>query len=226
MQNPDFPGPAGAHSQFGNKIPANLGCDPEGKPSQSMKKILIYGSKSFGNTIRHLAAHCGYSFHGYIDDLNPQGSDVVGDFEQVKKSFSSEEYAVAVAIGYRYLKQRSELLSRVWNASYRTPSLIHPSAYVDPSAEIGEGSFIMSNCTIDINVSIGRGVVIWPGAVVCHDSKVCDNVFISPNATLCGKTTVGKESFIGATASIVDHNTVPDGSFVKAGAVYFRKSIS
>lgn len=191
-----------------------------------MKRMLIYGSQSFGSTIRHLAAHCGYDFHGFIDDIDPEGEDVVGDFEKVRGTFSPDEYVIAVAIGYRHLRQRSELISKVREASYRTPSLVHPSAYVDPSAEIGEGSFIMSNCTVDINVTLGCGVVLWPGVVVSHDTVVNDNVFISPNATVCGHASVGGETFIGATATIVDHQTVPDGSFVKAGAVYYQKTRS
>ena len=191
-----------------------------------MKRMLIYGSKSFGTTIRHLAAHCGYEFHGFIDDVDPQADGVVGDFEKVRGAFSPDEFVIAVAIGYRHLEQRSALLEAVREASYETPALVHPTAFVDPTAEVGEGSFIMSNCTVDINVALGRGVVLWPGVVVSHDSAISDNVFLSPNATVCGCAAVGRETFIGAAATIVDHQTVPDGSFVKAGSVYYQKSNS
>ena len=191
-----------------------------------MKRMLIYGSKSFGTTVRHLAAHCGYDFGGFIDDVDPSGEDVVGDFETVRRACSPDDHVIAVAIGYRHLPQRTALLAAVREASYQTPALVHPAAFVDPTAEVGEGSFIMSHCTVDINVTLGRGVVMWPGAVVCHDSRVGDNVFLSPNVTVCGCTAIGTEAFIGAAATIVDHQVVPDGSFVKAGAVHYQKSSS
>lgn len=191
-----------------------------------MKKLLIYGSKEFAEIVRNLSGVCGYTFCGYIDDFHSNAQDVVGDFEHVRREFDPKEYKIAIAIGYDHIKQRNAICRKVKNASYSIPSLIHPTAYVDPSATFGDGLIAMVNCTIDYNVCLGDNVVIWPGAVINHDSVVEDNIFISPNTTICGFCRVGENSFLGATATIVDHNIVPPHTFVKAGAVYSSGKIN
>lgn len=191
-----------------------------------MKKLLIYGSKEFAEIVRNLSSICGYTFSGYIDDINSNNKDVVGDFEKVRREFDPKEYKIAIAIGYDHIRQRSVICKKVKNAAYSLPSLVHPRAYIDPSVTFGEGVIAMVNCTIDYNVSLGNYVVIWPGAVVNHDSVIEDNIFISPNTTICGFCRIGENSFLGATATVIDHNIVPPHSFVKAGAVYSSGKIA
>ena len=52
-----------------------------------MKKILVYGSKGFGQVIKNLAEICGYEFSGFIDDYESSGLGVVGDFNFVKTNY-------------------------------------------------------------------------------------------------------------------------------------------
>lgn len=186
-------------------------------------RVLVYGSGEFGRVISALVTDCGHDFAGYIDDSHCH-EEVVGNYDTCRVTHSPSHYAVAIAIGYRWLAERPHLLRKVQSDGYATPCLIHPSAYVATSAKIGSATFIMARSVIDSSATVGDLCVVWPGAVVNHDSHLHTNIFVGPNATLCGISTIGSHSFLGAGAVIVDHVNVPEYSFVKAGTVFHRDS--
>src|SRR5262249_20651838 len=72
------------------------------------KKILVYGSREFGQVVRDLAVQCGYAFAGFIDDVN-HGEGILGAWQEVARSHGSSSHAVAMAIGYRHLRERREI---------------------------------------------------------------------------------------------------------------------
>ena len=189
------------------------------KATRSAKKILVYGSREFGQVVRDLAVQCGYAFAGFIDDLN-RGDGILGAWKDVARSHGSSSHAVAIAVGYKHLRERRALYDRVRSGGYATPALVHPRAYVRDPASVGEGAFVMAGAVVDVGASIGAFAVVWPGATINHHSRVGENSFVSPNAAVCGYSSVGEDCFIGAGATIVDHQSVPTGSFVKAGSVY------
>lgn len=182
-------------------------------------KIIVYGSQEFGKTVKDLLLQCDYNFAGFIDDYNT-GDEILGDFEKVTKKYSSEQYKIVIAIGYKDLSARWEVYQRVHALGYQLPTIIHPKAYVRDPTKIGQGTMIMAGAIVDTSVNIEPLVVAWPGVVINHDCTISANTFISPNATICGAVHIGKNTFIGAGAVIVDHTTVPPNSFIKAGTVY------
>ncbi len=184
-----------------------------------MKRILVYGSREFGQVVRDLAGQCGHPFAGFIDDVH-RGPDILGTWQEVSREHDPGSHSVAMAIGYRHLRERRALCERVHARGYETPALIHPRAYVRDTAAVGAGSFVMAGGVVDFAARIGAFAVVWPGATINHHARIGTNTFISPNAAVCGYSVVGEDCFIGAGATIVDHRTVPSGSFVKAGAVY------
>ena len=48
----------------------------------------------------------------------------------------------------------------------------YPTAVISPSAEIGNGTFVMARAVANTNTVIEHGVLINSGAVVDHDSYV------------------------------------------------------
>lgn len=183
------------------------------------KKILVYGSLEFGQVVRDLAILCGYSFAGFIDDLN-RGDGVLGAWDEVTRSHAPTSHAVAMAVGYRHMRERRALHERIRAQGYAMPALIHPRAFVREPAAVGEGAIIMAGAIVDMGVRIDALVVVWPSATIIHDCRIGANTFVSPGATICGSTVVGEDCFIGAGATVVDHRNVPAGTFVKAGSVY------
>lgn len=177
-------------------------------------RLLIYGSKEFAATVSELVRHAGHEVVGMIDDYNC-GPGIVGNFESILQNYPASDYGIAVAIGYSNIPARWSIWQKIRSAGYKTPTLIHPRAYVADSAKIGEGAMVMAGAIVDVRSEIGDLVVLWPGACVNHDVRVGSNCFISPNSTLCGFSQVGSHSFIGAGSVVADHGQVPEASFLK-----------
>lgn len=187
-----------------------------------MAKVLIYGSRDFGCVLKRLTIYCGHDFLGFVDDWNV-GTEVLGAFDAVSKTFPPGSCELVLAIGYKHLAARRKLMFDLHERGYSTCRLIHPAAMVSADAQIATGVAIMAGAIIDSNAVVGQGCVVWPGAVLNHDVDVGANSFISPNSTLCGYVTLGESCFVGAGATIVDHTDVPPNTFIKAGSVYVRR---
>lgn len=185
------------------------------------QRILVYGSREFGQVAKDLALQCGYAFAGFIDDID-SGGEILGGWDTVSRTHPASGHALALAVGYHHMHERRVLYARAHTQGYATPALIHPRAYVRDPGAIGVGAFVMAGAVVDVGARLGEFVVVWPGATINHDSIIGANCFVSPNATVCGKATVGEDCFIGAGAVIIDHQSVPGGSFIKAGSVYVR----
>ena len=96
-------------------------------------------------------------------------------------------------------------------------SLVHPTAVVDRSVEIGEGTVVLENAVIQTGCKIGKHVIINAGAIVCHDCIIGDYAHIAPGAVLCGSVVVGEGALVGACA--VPGAVIKPWSLVKAGTV-------
>jgi UDP-3-O-[3-hydroxymyristoyl] glucosamine N-acyltransferase len=97
---------------------------------------------------------------------------------------------------------------------------VHPSAVVDPSAELGQGVCIGANCVVGPGTSIGQGTVLhpsvtvmdrcvigrdcvlWPGCVVRERCTIGDRCILQPN------TTIGADGF--------GYRPAPDGRSLMA----------
>jgi sugar O-acyltransferase (sialic acid O-acetyltransferase NeuD family) len=194
--------------------------DPVYKPhADVLKRVLIYGSREFGQTVRALVEDCGAQFAGFIDDWH-SGPTIIGSFVDAQAGFNRDGHDVAIAIGYKNLEARWKVYQSVIAAGYRVPALVHPDARVNRRATVSGGAMVMAGAVIDTNATVGSLAVVRPGAVVSHDTRIGENTYVAPNATICGSCNVGRNCFIGAGAVVVDHAHVPDGAFVKAGSVY------
>jgi len=183
-------------------------------------KILVYGSTTFGSVVRVLVEECGHEFAGFIDDVNPTGPDVLGNFSAVTSSCPPAGYACVNAVGYNDLPARQRVTDRIVAAGYARPSLVHPLAIVGRDSRVGAGAMIMAGAIVDCRVDVGPDVVMWPGAVVAHDTVLAGNTFLSPNSTVCGCCRVGAGCFVGAGSVIVDHADVAAGTRIKAAERY------
>ncbi|MCR8635983.1 hypothetical protein [Paenibacillus radicis (ex Xue et al. 2023)] len=189
-----------------------------------MSKIIIYGSKDFAYVIKSLVEDCGHEFVGFIDDYN-DGEFVIGTYSDVKTKYPPHLYDIVIAIGYNNLDARWKVYQKILVDGYNIASLVHPTALISKSCEIGNGVIIMVGAIIDTNCVLNDLVVVWPGVVINHDSIIGENNFLSPNSTICGFVYTEQSCFIGAGAVIVNHTVVPQSSFIKAGQVYYQKKL-
>lgn len=60
---------------------------------------------------------------------------------------------------------------------------VHPSAYVDESAEV-EGAMIRANAVVEAGVKIGKGTEVGPGVVIERDAVVGEDCLLYANAVV------------------------------------------
>ena len=131
------------------------------------QKLLILGAGQYGMVAKEIAEATGdYSAIAFLDDNNPVAIGKLNEFEKYRDDYTQ----AIVAIGNAVL--RLELLEKLEQCSYHIPVLIHPTAYVSPSADIAAGSFIEPHTVIHTKVVIGKGCIISAGTIVNHNSKI------------------------------------------------------
>jgi acetyltransferase EpsM len=101
-------------------------------------------------------------------------------------------------------------------------SIIHPSAFVAPSATIGAGVFVGPRAVIHTGAVIREHAVINSAAIVEHGVTVGPGTHVATGAMIGGGARIGAWSFIGLGACIRDHITIGDGTIVAMGATVTR----
>lgn len=81
---------------------------------------------------------------------------------------------------------------------------IHPSAVVDPTAQIGDGVWIGACAVIGRNVTVGAGVRIYPNATVYENVVIGRNCVIHSGASIREGTQLGER--------VIVHNNAVVGS--------------
>ena len=125
----------------------------------------------------------------------------------------------ASAIGGAHGEARLALLKRFSDAGLSTPSLVHPSAWVAPSARIGANCHVLAHATVCADARIGAAAIVNTGASVDHECVLDDGVHIAPGAVVCGCVRIGRSSFIGAGAVVLPRVTIGGNAIIGAGAV-------
>jgi UDP-3-O-[3-hydroxymyristoyl] glucosamine N-acyltransferase len=69
--------------------------------------------------------------------------------------------------------------------------VIHPTAVVDSSAELGAGVTIGENCVVRENVKIGRGTRLYPGCIIGPGNAIGEWCVLFPNVVIYEKTILG-----------------------------------
>jgi UDP-3-O-[3-hydroxymyristoyl] glucosamine N-acyltransferase len=90
---------------------------------------------------------------------------------------------------------------------------IHPRAYVDPTATIGENSVLYPGVYVGPRAKIGRDCILYPNVVIYNDCIVGDRVIIHANASI-GQDGYGFAPNKDATGEIVHHKIPQVGNVI------------
>jgi sugar O-acyltransferase (sialic acid O-acetyltransferase NeuD family) len=104
-------------------------------------------------------------------------------------------------------------------AGARFATLLHPSAWLGQTVEIGEGSMVFGFSSATADVHIGRHVLINPGSNIAHDCVLSDFATLAPAVALAGGVRVEHGAELGIGARVAPRLSIGRGSMVGAGAV-------
>ena len=190
-----------------------------------MSGLLILGAGGHAKVVAEtVLARGSVSSIAFLDDrpLPPiLGWPVLGCLDQALDLSIQEKFPAAlVAIGNP--ETRLLWLAKLQAAGYQLPLLIHPSAWISPSAQIGPGSVVFAQAAVQAQAEIGIGAILNTGCSVDHDAQLSDAVHICPGARLAGEVKVGARSWIGIGASVIQQVRIGSDVTVGAGAAVVR----
>lgn len=97
--------------------------------------------------------------------------------------------------------------------------LVHPSAEVSPSAEIGAGVFIGPLVAVASKTKIQSFSRVGRGVSVGHDVSIGEFCRIGPGVQISGNVAIGDQSMVGTGAVFVNAVSIGARSLVGAGSV-------
>lgn len=185
-------------------------------------KIMIIGNGGHSKVIKDLITSLGTNeLIGYLDDkyqeFTMKKELLYGPLSAahiVQNRFPTVKFIIG--IGNNLIRKTVSEQLELTNDDYI--SLIHPTAWVSPSATVRAGSVIMANAVIQADVKIGSHTIINTSAIVEHDNKLGPFVHLSPNAVLTGSDWIDEGVHIGAGATVIPHKKIGKWATVGAGA--------
>ncbi len=167
---------------------------------QKKSGLLILGAGQYGQVVRETAEAMGCFDHiAFLDDSNPVAVGKLAEYPQFVGAYS----CAFVAMGNPQLRKKWQ--REVEQAGFSLPTLIHPGAYVSPTAMLGKGIIVEPMAVVNTDAKVEDGCLLCAGCVINHNASV---------KALCQ---------IDCNAVVAANATVAEGTKVPSGTVYESK---
>ena len=153
-----------------------------------------------------------------LDD--DETKDIIGKYLIAGRSKDIDNYKdecdCIIAIGNNTIREK--IYNKLSKLGINQITLIHPTAVIDKTVVIEEGTVVMANAVLNADVKIGKGCIINTAATIDHDCTINDFVHISPGVKIAGTVDIGKRTWIGIGSSIINNLTICDNCMIGAGS--------
>lgn len=172
-----------------------------------MRNVLIIGCGRHGRIVAEAITQRGeFRVVGFADDDPAKRGTVLDGVPVVGPWQQSDEPLCFIAIGHNATRRR--IFTELLRAGRQLITVISPTAYVSPHAQIGVGSVVLAGAVIQAGATVGEIVLVNAGAVVDHDAVVGDYAHLGLHSTV--------ESFAKVAA----------GEWLAPGAVRLKNAVA
>ena len=170
-----------------------------------MKKLLILGAGGYGRTVADMARQLGiYDKIGFLDD-GRSGGEILGKCGEYTL-FCDENTEVYPAFGSNSL--RRQWMERLAEEDIPVAGLVHPKAYVSPTAKLGAGVVVLPMAVVNTGCVVGDGCIVNIGAMVDHDCVIEDYVHLCPGVVVKAENRVPAMSKV-ESGTVILNGTYP-----------------
>lgn len=192
-----------------------------------MKEVIIIGSNGHSAEIDEYIRFNNNS-------SSPDKIKVIGFLDDNPSNYSRYKFSAPLLGGLKPHKIRQDVfyVMGIANLAYRKffiekflsegakfTSVIQDTAYISPSARLGQGIIIGPMANIGPNVVIGNYTLINSRCSLGHDTKIGDFNFISPNVCFSGFTEIGDSNLFGINSATIPGIKVGNNNQIAAGMV-------
>jgi sugar O-acyltransferase (sialic acid O-acetyltransferase NeuD family) len=189
-------------------------------------KLIIYGGGGHGKSLIDLIlVQEGYTIVGIIDDGLAEGEEILG-FPVIGKGQDLAHWreegiqlAVNAVGGIGNISRRIGVFTRLIQAGFVFPTLIHPTAFVESSSELDQGVQVFPHAYIGSEVKVGFGTIVNTAAVVSHDCILESYVNIAPGTLLAGGVIIEEGVLVGMGVTVNLNVRIGTGAVIGNSAV-------
>lgn len=168
-------------------------------------ELWILGAGGYGKTVADVARQLGsFDRVAFLDD-GKTGPDILGKCQDYVALYH-ENVMIYPAFGDN--ARRMEWLARLTAEKIPVPTLVHPTAYVSPTAQLGEGTVVLPKAVVNTGVQVGRGCIVNIGALIDHDTVIGDGTHLAPGAIVKAENRIAAGSKINS-GEVVENRQYP-----------------
>ena len=170
-----------------------------------MKRLIILGAGGYGRTVADVAGQTGTFCEILFLDDSCNGDGIAGrcnDYAQ----FADGGTVFYPAFGNN--ETRLNWLNRLEGENIPVATLVHPGAYVSPTAHIGAGTVILPQAAVNTDCRIGRGCIVNLGAIIDHGCVIGEGAHICLGAIIKAENRIPAKMKIEA-GEVVNNRTYP-----------------
>ena len=190
-----------------------------------MKKIAFLGTGDLAvDLCERVQLWNQYDVAGFFDGNCEKGTliggfPVLGSDDDVVDLYNSGTFdCIYIAIGYLNFQVREKLYNR-FKGIVPFANIISPSAYVHPTATLGEGIQLSDGVYIGQHATIEDNVLVTLQSIVNHGGHVKKHCYFSTRVTTAGNVTIGERCFIGVGVVVSDGITICDDAWLSPGSI-------
>ncbi len=143
--------------------------------------------------------------------------------DNVIATYNPDEVELVLGLGTITVSSiRKMVFEQFKSKGYLFANVIHATAIVSSSVQIGQGIQVMAGAILQTNVSIADNTIINTGSIVDHDCIIGSHVHLAPGSTLSGGVRIGDSCHIGTGTSIIQGVTIGTETMAGAGSVVVK----
>jgi sugar O-acyltransferase (sialic acid O-acetyltransferase NeuD family) len=191
-------------------------------------EMILYGGGGHAKTVLEMAqAIAAFRMAGIVDDNIPAGTSVLGlpvlGGREVLPGLLERGIQLAAngVGGIIDINVRVRLFELLEDLGFALPSLVHPRATVERSAQAGDGVQVFANAYVGSSAVLRAKCMVNTGAIVSHDCEIGSYSHIAPGALLAGHVKVGERSLVGMGVTTAIGITIGTGVRIGNGAILY-----
>ena len=195
----------------------------------SPQPLVIVGAGGFARETVELVAAINakeprWNLRGLLDDDPAMhgrrvcGLPVLGGTDAI-----ADDDSVTICVGNpRNYTSRARIAGRLGLEDERYATLIHPTAVIPASVDVGHGTVIHALNVATGWSTIGAHVAMMPASVITHDDVIGDFCTVAAAVRLAGGVAVEIGAYLGSGCLVREDLTIGAWSLVGMGAVVTR----
>ncbi|GAA2894229.1 acetyltransferase [Microbacterium esteraromaticum] len=187
-----------------------------------MTELILLGGGGHARSVLAALREQGRTVLGH---LAPQPGDLGDDCPHLGDDESMDAFDPGAVLFVNGLgsvastDSRRALHERAVRRGFRAARVVHPRAFVDPGARLGDGVQVLAGAIVNVGAVVEEGALINTGAIIEHDVVVGAHSHVSPGAVIAGGVRIGDGAHVGLGARVIQGVSVGSGSLIGAGAV-------